>query len=456
MSHSEHDAHEREALLKAEIARLNERVERSTDLAHVPTPKGTRPTGPMLWLLGIVAIVILAGAFFGGYLPRAARDASVVAESKHEAAQLPQVSAAEVLRSPARINLDLPGSIQALTEAPILARSDGYLKRRLADIGDRVSAGQLLAEIEAPELDQQVDQARAALQQAIAAQEQAKASLEQARANQQIARLTATRWANLLSRGAVSQQEHDVYQAQARAQDANVSAAEKNVAAAASNIAAARANVARLELMIAYRQVRAPFAGIITQRNVDTGALISAGQTLLFRIAQPSTLRTFVNVPQGYAASLHPGLLARLTFADLPGREFQGRVARANSALDQSTRTLLAEIQLPNAGGALLPGMYCQVTLEIERTNRPLIIPGDTLMVRAQGPVVALVKDDDTIHMQPVRLGRDFGKELEVLSGLDAGQWLVVNPSDDVREGARVRPTRLKPEPPAPAAPSKQ
>lgn len=455
MNHQEPDAHEREALLKAEIARLRERTERATDFAHEPVPKGTRPSRALLWLLALLVLVILGAAFLGGYIPRAKQDATVVAETRREANALPQVSAAQVLRPPAKINLDLPGSIQALTEAPILARADGYLKRRLVDIGDRVQAGQLLAEIDAPELDQQLDQARATLQQTMAAQEQAAASLDQARANEELARVTAQRWANLLARGAVSQQDHDVYQAQARAQSANVQAQQKNVAAAASNIAAARANVARLQQLLAYRQVRAPFAGIVTLRNVDTGALISAGQTLLFRIAQPSTLRTFVNVPQGYVASLRPGLPAKLTFADLPGRAFQGRVAHTNSALDQNTRTLLAEIQLPNSGGLLMPGMYCQVTLEIERANQPLIIPGDTLMLRPQGPVVAIVRDDNTIHLQTIRLGRDFGKELEVLDGLQAGQWLVVNPSDAVREGARVRPMRLRSVPAAPSAPRK-
>jgi RND family efflux transporter MFP subunit len=455
MSHPDPGSQEREALLKAEIARLREHTARATDFAHEPVPTATRPSRAILWLLALAAIVILAAAFLGGYLPRARQDATVVAETRRDAGAPPQVSATQVLRPPARFNLDLPGSIQALTEAPILARADGYLKRRLVDIGDRVQAGQLLAEIEAPELEQQLAQARATLQQSIAAQEQAAASLDQARANEQLARVTAQRWANLLARGAVSQQDHDVYQAQARALEANVQAQQKNVAAAAANVAAARSNAARLEQLLAYLHVRAPFSGIVTLRNVDTGALISAGQTLLFRIAQPSTLRTFVNVPQGYASALRPGLPATVTFAGLPGRAFQGRVAHTSSALDQNTRTLLVEIQLPNAGGLLMPGMYCQVSLEIQRSGQPLIIPGDTLMLRPQGPLVAIVRDDNTIHLQTIRLGRDFGKELEVLDGLQPGQWLVVNPGDDAREGARVRPIRLKSEPPASAAPVK-
>lgn len=452
MSQQDPNAHEKEALLKAEIARLRERVERATDFAHEPVPQGAPPSRTILWLLALLAVVVVGAAFLGGYLPRAKQDAQVVADTRRETTALPQVTTAAAVLAPAKITLDLPGSIQALTEAPLLARADGYLKRRLADIGDRVQAGQLLAEIEAPELDQQLDQARASLLQAQAAQEQAAASLEQARANQQLAAVTARRWANLLARGAVSQQDHDVYQAQARAQGASVQAQEKNVAAAASNVVAARANVARLEQLLSYRQVRAPFAGIITLRNVDTGALISAGQTLLYRIAQASSLRTFVNVPQGYAAALHPGLSAQLTFADLPGKVFEGRVARVNSALDQSTRTLLTEIQLPNPANQLLPGMYCQVALEVERKNQPLLIPGDTLMLRPQGPQVAVVRPDSTIHIQTIRLGADYGKELEVVSGLEAGQRLVINPSDAVREGVRVRATAAPPAAGAPGA----
>jgi RND family efflux transporter MFP subunit len=304
----------------------------------------------------------------------------------------------------------------------------------------------LLGEIEAPELDQQVLQIRAALRQAEAAAEQSQASLEQARTNAQLASVNAQRWANLLQKGVVSPQENDTYQAQAKAQAANVVALERAVTAARSNVEAARANLDRINEVQAFRKVRAPFAGVITMRNVDTGALIAAGQTLLFRVAQTGTLRTYTNVPQSFADSVHPGITARLTFANFPGKVFQGKVVRAAQAFDPSTRTMLTEIQVPNPSGALMPGMYCQVQLEIMRTSPPILIPGDTLIVRPQGAQVASITAGQTIHLQTVVLGRDFGKEVEVLDGLQEGQLLVANPSDAVKEGLRVQVNRMKAE----------
>jgi RND family efflux transporter MFP subunit len=441
---SDQDAQQREALLKAEIARMKENLERSTDFAQEPTPRGARPTRLALWSLAIVGLLVVGAAFVAGWWPRSRRDAVVSAESHQAAAELLSVNVTEARRAPEQLDIELPGSIQAVSEAPILARADGYLKRRLVDIGDRVSAGQLLAEIEAPELDQQVHQARAGLQQAMAGREQASASLEQAKANEGLARVTAQRWANLFAKGAVSRQENDVYQAQAQAQSANVHAMERSLAASGSNIEAARANLARLDQMQLYRQVRAPFAGTITLRNVDAGALISAGQTLLFRVAQIGTLRTYVNVPQNYADAVRVGLKVRLSVADLPGRVFAGQVARTSSALDQSSRTLLAEIRVTDGAGALLPGMYCTAIVEAKRQSRPLIIPGDTLMIRPQGPTVVEITKDQKAHYRRVQLGRDFGKSMEVLGGIEEGALLVANPSDEVREGTLVKAIKLK------------
>ena len=218
--------------------------------------------------------------------------------------------------------LKLPGTMQAVTEAPILARADGYLKSRLVDIGDRVQAGQPLAEIEAPELDQQIRQAKAAVEQAQAALEQAQANLEQGKANRELARVTAERWKTLAAQGVVSQQENDQYQAQLAAQNANVQALEKAISAQRSNVAAAKANLARLQEVQGYRIVKAPFDGVITLRNVDVGALVSAGSTLLYRIAQTGTLRTYVNVPQDNANSVHAGQPAQLTRLQFSGPAF--------------------------------------------------------------------------------------------------------------------------------------
>jgi len=441
----DHDAQERERLLRDEIARMKERLERTTDLAHEPVPVGKRPSRASLVVLAVAGLVVIAAAFIAGWIPRTRQDATVVAESRAANQQLLTVNTVTVKRAPEDIEIELPASVQAVTEAPILARADGYLKRRLVDIGDHVAAGQLLAEIEAPELELQVTQAQAAQAQSEAVEQQAAAALEQGRANEQLARVTAQRWSNLFAKGAVSRQDTDVYQAQAQAQNANVRALERSLTAAKSNIAAAKANLARLHQLQSYRQVRAPFAGTITLRNVDTGALISAGTTLLFRVAQAGSLRTFVNVPQTYAGTVKPGLKARLTLAELPGQIFAGTVVRSSQALDANSRTLLTEIQLPNPNGRLLPGMYGTAVIEARRPgDRPLIIPGDTLMVRPQGPTVVEVTSAGKAHYRRVTLGRDFGKTLEVLSGLAEGAQLVANPNDDVREGLAVKAVPMK------------
>ena len=318
----------------------------------------------------------------------------------------------------------------------------GYIRKRYVDIGDRVKAGQVLAEIEAPELDQQIRQAKAAVDQANSSVQQAEASLQQGRSNENLARVTAERWKKLLDKGVVSRQDNDTYQMQWAAQQANVQALEKAIAAAKSNSAAMEANVSRLNDLQSYQTVRSPFAGVITVRNIDTGVLVSEGNTLLYRVAQTDRLRTYLNVPQADAASVRVGQTATLTIPDLPGRSFPGTVARTSNALDPATRTLLVEVQVANANGQLAPGMYAQVDLSVPRKNPPLVIPGDTLVIRADGPQVAVVRPDSTVHFARVELGRDFGASLEVLSGLEEGQLLVVNPSDATREGAKVKPVQ--------------
>ena len=353
-----------------------------------------------------------------------------------------------VTRSGSTASLLLPGNIQAITEAPILARASGYIRKRYVDIGDRVTAGQVLAEIEAPELEQQIKQAIASIDQANSTVEQAEAGLQQGQANDKLAKVTSQRYANLLAKGVVSRQDNDTYQAQFEAQQANVQALQKAVAAARSNAAAAEANLARLRELQGYQTVRAPFAGVITLRNIDSGVLVTEGNTMLFRIAQTDRLRTYVNVPQGQADSVRRGQAASLTIPDLAGRTFHGTVTRTANALDPATRTLLVELEVPNDSGQLLPGMYAQIDLSIPRANPPLLIPGDTLVVRSDGPQVAVVNGQGVVHFTHIQLGRDFGDHLEVLSGLEDGQELAVNPSDEVREGVRVNPVRLAQKPP--------
>jgi RND family efflux transporter MFP subunit len=399
-----------------------------------------RPSAITIWAIALVVALIVVGAFFTGYIPLRKRETLIVEQAREQEKALPRVDVIEVGRSSAKSDLVLPGNIQAVTEAPILARADGFLKSRMVDIGDRVRAGQPLAEIEAPELDQQVRQAQANLEQTQAALEQTLANQRQGKTNTELARVTADRWNNLAAKGVVSRQENDQYQAQYQAQVANLDALGKAVAAAQSNIAAAEANLSRLKELQSYRVVRAPFDGIVTLRNVDVGALVNAGNTMLYRIAQMGMLRIYVNVPQANAGSIHTDQQAELTVSNLPGRRFSGSVARSANALDPNSRTMLVEVQVRNPDGALLPGMYALVDLSSNRDDPPVLLPGDALIVRAEGTLVALVRPDHTIHFQKIQVGRDYGDKLEIVGGVRDGDLVVANPSDVIREGVQVEP----------------
>jgi RND family efflux transporter MFP subunit len=353
-------------------------------------------------------------AFFVGWIPLHKRQALIYAEAHEQEEAQPRVEVIEVARSTRNSKLELPGSIQALTEAPILARANGYIKRRMVDIGDRVEAGQPVAEIEEPEVDAQLAQARA--------------DLATAEANVKLAGITAQRYQDLLKTDAVSKQDVDNYNGDHTAKQAMVESA--------------AANLRRLEELESFKRVDAPFSGVITLRNVDVGALVNAGNTLLFRVAQTSTLRTYVNVPQTDADSVQRGQLARLSVSNLPGRYFTGTVARTSNSLDPTSRTMLVEVQVPNPSGVLLPGMYAQVELLSARPDPPLLIPGAALVIRAEGTQVAMVRPDRTVHFQKIEIGRDFGDRLEVIKGLKEGDTIIVNPHDAVREGVKVNPVR--------------
>jgi RND family efflux transporter MFP subunit len=389
-------------------------------------------------LLGLA--VLLIGAFFAGYIPLQRRDALVRAETQEHEKELPHMEVMRVGRSSVQSGLTLPGTLQAVTEAPILARADGYLKSRLVDLGDRVHAGQPLAEIDAPELDHQLRQAEAAVTQAEASLEQAQANLEQGKSARGLAKTTAERWQALTAQGVVSRQDNDQYQAQLVSANANVDALEKAVQAQRSNVAASQANVARLQDVQGYRVVKAPFDGVITLRNVDVGALVTTGSTLLYRIAQTETLRTYVNVPQDNASSIHAGQSARLTLSNFPGRHFLGKVARTANALDPSSRTMLVEVDVPNGDGALFPGMYAEVDLSNAVANPRLTVPAPALIVRSDGAQVAVVSPDGILHLQKVAIGRDFGDRVEIVQGLTEGTTILSAPGDTAQEGARIVP----------------
>ncbi|SRR5579884_398300 len=426
-----------------QLRRRIEELERRLGTRRAPNAMAAnhwRPSALTISGLALAAAALLAIAFFAGYLPLQKREALVRAEAAERDKDLPRMEVIRLGTSSPQSSLTLPGTLQAVTEAPILARADGYLKKRYVDIGDRVKAGQPLAEIDAPELDQQTRQAEAAVEQARASLEQAEANLDQGKSNRDLAKVTADRFKVLAAQGAASQQDNDQYQAQLVAQNAHVQALEKAVAAQRSNLAASQANFARLQEIQSFRIVKAPFDGVITLRNVDLGALVTAGSTLLYRIAQPGTLRMYVNVPQNDANSIHAGQPAELTLTNFPGRRFRGAVARTANALDPSSRTMLVEVDVPNPKGELFPGMYAEADLSSARSNPPLIVSAQSLIIRSDGAQVAVVRPDGVIHLQKITVGRDYGDRVEVVQGLEAGSTIVAAPNETAQEGVKIIP----------------
>jgi RND family efflux transporter MFP subunit len=430
---------EGEQQLRQQVDDLKRQLREQKEGHGLGPPKHWRPSPITIVALILSLVVLFVGAFVAGYIPLQRREALVRAESEERGKDRPRMEVMRVGRSSIQSDLKLPGTLQAVTEAPILARADGYLKNRYVDLGDHVRAGQPLAEIDAPELDQQIRQSEAAVAQAQASLEQAQASLEQGKSNRDLARVTAERWKTLVAQGVVSQQENDQYQAQLTSQNANVQALEKAVLAQRSNVAASQANVARLQEVQAYRVVKAPFDGVVTVRNVDVGALVNTGSTLLFRIAQTGALRSYVNVPQANASSVHIGQTAQLTLTNFPGRRFLGSVARTANALDPSSRTMLVEVAVSNADGVLFPGMYAEVDLSGPRLNPPLLIPALALIVRADGAQVAVVQND-VVHLQRVAIGRDYGDRVEIVQGVTEGATILAAPGDAAQEGAKIVP----------------
>jgi RND family efflux transporter MFP subunit len=428
-----------EERLRRENLELRRQLEELKGAGHTGPPRNLwHPSSTTIWAIFLAAIVVVAIAFFAGYIPLQKRRAVVLGEAKEEQQALPRVEVIQVGRSTRQSGLQLPGNIQPITEAPVLARADGYVEKRLVDIGDHVKSGQTLAVIDAPELTDQVGQAKATVQQVQAALQQATANVQQGRTDMELARVMARRSAQLVAKGAVSKQDDDQAQAQYNSKLAALQSLEKAIDVQRANVIAAQSNLARLEKMESYCVVQAPFDGIITLRNVDVGALVNSGSTLLYRIAQMGTLRTYVNVPQSYADSVKPGEPAVLTVSNLPGREFAGQVTRSANALDPSSRTLLVEIHVPNPADVLLPGMYAQVELKSVRADPPLVVPSDAMIVRADGAQVAVVGADRTVHLQKIEVGRDYGDRVEVLGGLRYGDTIISNPGDTVRDGLKV------------------
>jgi RND family efflux transporter MFP subunit len=432
-----------EEQLREEIERLRKQLAEGRHAPAAPPPVW-KPSGLTITALVLAIVVLFFIAFLAGYGPWQKRNLTIMAESREQTHALPRVDVVQVARSTSDSGLRLPGNIQAITEAPILARADGYILRRLVDIGDHVRTGQTLAEIDVPEIDEQVRQAKAALDQAHASVDEAEANLEQGQSDLTLAKISSDRWNALVGRGAVSKQENDQYQTQYRSKIAGVHALEKAVAAQRNAVAAAEANLARLEKLRGYRLVTAPFDGVITMRNIDIGALVNAGNTLLYRIAQTDHLRIYLNVPQSYSSAVHLGQTATVSVSNLPGRQFKGQVARTANSLDPSTRTLLTEVQLPNPG-VLEPGMYADVDLATKRLDPPMTIPANALVMRDNGSEVASLGPGNVIHFKRIQVERDYGDHLDVTDGLDLGETVIVNPGDTIVEGMKVEPVPLKP-----------
>ena len=376
---------------------------------EAPSPAAAHsPYRRYLW--AVVALALLLAAW--GILSRLSARNALDREAR--AAAIPTVITTKPRSGPAADTLVLPGSVQAYYEAPIYARTSGYLKTWYTDIGAAVKKGQLLAEIETPEVDQQLRQAQA--------------DLGTARANYELARTTNERWQGLLSTESVSQQDADQ-----RAGDA---------AAKAAAQASAAANLARLRELEGFKRVVAPFDGIVTQRNTDIGALINAGQTpgsALFRVADTHRLRIYVQVPQPYAAQINAGMSAALEFTDHPGQHYSATVASTAHALDAVSRTLQVELQIDNSKGDLLPGSYVQVTFTLRPSPGTLRVPVNTVIFRGKSPQVAIVDAGQHVRLRDIAEGRDFGTEVEVLAGIGPNDTLVVNPPDSIADGVQVR-----------------
>lgn len=422
-----------------------------------------------LWVgVGLVVMLLI---FLVGYLPHHARTKKTEELARQRAQEESQVQVVQVKRTRAPGQLTVPGTTSALTEAYLYARANGYLRKRYVDIGDHVKKGQLLAIIDAPDLDQQVDQAREQLS-------QAEAQLTQQQATLDLNRVTWERWRNLVAKGVFSRQDGDQRETDFNTQVAVVNSARRNVESY-------RANLARMIALQSYERITAPFSGIITQRNSDVGALVgssgsassepmnspaapptggstsvgasntsgssgSANQAAspstaqaqggaLFGMAQIDKLRILVSVPEGYAMDVKPGMPARVFVQERAGKPIIGTVTRTAGSIDQNTRTMLTEVDVDNRDGSLFPGMYAVITFVQVRGVSPLTVPGDAVVVRGDRNTVAVVQDQK-IKMVPIEIGRDYGPSVEVLSGLHEGDLVVTTVTDAVQQGVKVRP----------------
>jgi RND family efflux transporter MFP subunit len=372
-----------------------------------PRGKGSRVFTILFFI--VIALVVLGAVTL---FQRRAQYQALAKET--ETLAIPTVAVVHAAVESTEEDLVLPGAMQAYVESPIYARTNGYLKKWYHDIGSRVRQGELLADIDTPEVDQQLSQSRA--------------DLNTAQANANLSKITATRYQELIKTDGVSKQEVDNAVGDLEAKVANVRSSE--------------ANVRRLEDLESFKHVYAPFSGVITRRNVDTGTLINAGNggvsQQLFVLAQTDPIRVYVSVPEAYAPSIRAGLGAFLELTQYPGQKFEGKVVRTAESIDPGTRTLLTEVDVPNHTSALLPGGYSQAHLQVKVTGARLAVPVNALLFRSEGLRAVVVDANHKTHLKSLTIGRDYGTTLEVLQGLDPNDWIVLNPADSLEEGQEV------------------
>ncbi|MGO9088187.1 MAG: efflux RND transporter periplasmic adaptor subunit [Candidatus Sulfotelmatobacter sp.] len=386
--------------------------ERSAPQITPPPKLPPAPARKALLMVGVVLSLLIVGAVIT-MLVRIHNDNVLAKETEQES--VPTVAVVHPVAEKPDEELVLPGTMQAYEESPIYARTNGYLLRWYKDIGSRVTQGELLADIDTPEVDQELMQARANRQQIVAQLD--------------LAKINADRYVNLRKTDSVSQQEADQ---QSSGYDQAV-----------ANLAAADANVRRLEELESFKHVYSPFTGVLTKRTVDPGALINAGVSgaagkELFDIAKVDPLRVYVSVPQSYAPSIRNGMDAVVTLQEYPGEKFRGTVVRTAEAIDPATRTLLTEVDVPNKKGQLLPGSYGEVHFRVGMNAQKVTLPVNTMLFRQEGAQVAIVGIDGKVHLRPITIGRDYGTTLEILGGVEVGDRVVINPADSLEEGQPV------------------
>lgn len=407
----DHREHATRAQIDEEIAALEQHSRRQTQTLEPPPELPPASPRKALTIIG-VALLILLVAGIVTLVDRASHERALAKET--ERSTVPTVAVVHPQAEQPEEELVLPGSLLAFEESPIYARTSGYLVRWYKDIGSRVNAGDLLATIDTPEIDQELNQSRAARQQIVAQME--------------LAKISAERWENLRKSDSVSAQEADQQTS--------------GYKQAQANLAAADANVRRLEQLENFKRVYAPFSGVLTKRNVDPGALITAGSGTagreLFDIARIDPLRVFTSVPQAYAPFIKVGGQATVTLQEFAGQKFSGKIARTAEAIDPSTRTLLTEVDVPNKGGRLLPGSFGEVHFAVGSNVNKVTVPVNAMLFRSEGPRLAVVDANNKIELRPINIGRDYGTSLEILGGVSIEDKIVINPPDSLEQGQQV------------------